>query len=228
MNQAVAIGGPRAVVASRLLSLREAVVLADVPEKEKCVRKDIDSGVLSGARVIAYCDSRLRVAWGSVVAFAAVYKNELLVDSAPFRKAAFDKVLLASMDVEADYFDEFNEFVSRWVCPDATIDIDTYVTIPLGRVCASVRPRLAQYAGGLSRVEEKDKIMGGAAVFRGSRLPVHHVAQMVEDGERVDNILADYSYLTKADVDFACLYSRARPLIGRPRVGGDRDYALDA
>jgi uncharacterized protein (DUF433 family) len=99
-----------------------------------------------------------------------------------------------------------------------TLEIDSYVFIDVKRVLEDVRPRMNLYAKGLMRIEEKSSVLGGKPVFSGTRLSVHHVGKMFARGEPLDNILEDYSYLTKNDVLFAHLYHLAHPTVGRPRA----------
>lgn len=222
MTHTLARGGRRALTTNpRMLSLREAAVLANVLEKEPCVRKDMDAGVFAVADVFDLFKTCRRFDWSSVVVFAAVYGNSILIDSRSLRAAAVSKIYSVTTGA--------GNIMNSWMCPGETVYIDKYLTIPLGLVCEDVKPRIDLYRDGLSRVEEKDAVMGGAAVFKDTRLPVHHVGKMVEDGEAIENILEDYPYLTKDDIEFAFLYSRARPIVGRPRSGGSSgNEAFDA
>lgn len=61
------------------------------------------------------------------------------------------------------------------------------------------------------------EIMAGEAVFPGTRLTVRHIGAMLERGESPDVIQEDYPYLSSEDIEFAFLYVRAYPSVGRPR-----------
>ena len=216
----------------RLLSLRETVVLAGVVEKEKEVRNDISRGVMPSASVVRLKTARLCFRWPDVLVFAAVYGNTHLF-SADLRKVALEKMYFGSADnpdrpihhllppspfmTAVNWKDVFCEcnFEYRY------LNIDNYLSIDVGKACEEVKPRVNLYASGLERVEETDSVLGGAAVFRGSRLPVLHIGKMVEKGESIANIIEDYPSLTEGDVKFARLYYRARPSVGRPRSDGD-------
>ena len=54
-------------------------------------------------------------------------------------------------------------------------------------------------------------IMGGAVTFRNSRLTVRHVGGMLEQGIDAQEILEDYPYLDRSDLEFARLFVRAYP-----------------
>jgi uncharacterized protein (DUF433 family) len=246
-TNAAAADPPRMAVAisPRLLSLRETIVLAGVVEREKEVRNDIHRGVLRGADIIRFDNSRLCFNWPYVLTFAAVYGNAYL-DSVKLRRIALEKVFFVASgrretnrrslaDVGLTVYhasltgNEWRQMLSDCYFSRARVEIDNYLVINLGKACKEVKPRVDAYAEGLDRVEEKDPILGGAAVFRDTRLSVLHIGKMAERGVSVEEILEDYPQLTKGDVEFAKLYYGARPPVGRPRVDGELKHAeLDA
>jgi uncharacterized protein (DUF433 family) len=59
-------------------------------------------------------------------------------------------------------------------------------------------------------------IMRGTPVFKGSRIPVDLVADMLAQGATVDEILEGYPALSKERIAIAPLYMRAFPRRGRP------------
>jgi uncharacterized protein (DUF433 family) len=209
-------------VRDRVLSLRETMVLAGVLEKEKEIRNDVSRGVLPAAQVIRIDNARLRFRWPHVVGFRAVYGNRFL-DSAELRRVALDKVFVAAAghscekNPELSSYGDWYRFISDCGSSRIHVIIDDYLEINLGKACDDVRTRMNLYAYGLSRVEEKDAVLGGAAVFRDTRISVHHIGKMAEGGVSVKDILEDYPSLTENDVEFAKLYYRARPSVGRPR-----------
>jgi len=103
------------------------------------------------------------------------------------------------------------------------VDIDHFLSIDVGKACEEVKPRVNLYAGGLERVEENDAVLGGGAIFKDSRISVLHIGKMADRGESMENILEDYPNLTEGDVNFAKLYYKARPPVGRPRSNGAAD-----
>ena len=212
---------------SRLLSLRETMVLSGTTEREKDIRNDIAHGAFPETNVIRLSDTHLRFQWPHVWVFAAVYGNKLLRDPES-RRSALQKVIWEWTDGSGHrplakfpnsifggntgWYDFFSSCENLKV----TIDIDSYLTIDIGKVCRDVNPRICAYAKGLGRIEKRDEILGGTAVFRGSRISVLHIGKMAERKGSVIEIMEDYD-LTKTDVEFAELYYRARPLAGRRR-----------
>jgi uncharacterized protein (DUF433 family) len=60
------------------------------------------------------------------------------------------------------------------------------------------------------------EIMGGAPVYRGTRIPVELVAAMLEQGATTDEIVDGYPALDREKIELAPLYVRAFPRRGRP------------
>jgi uncharacterized protein (DUF433 family) len=207
-----------------LLSLKEAVVLADVPEKT--VRKDVELGILAAPNLHRLGDGRLSFEWDRVFTIAAVYGNRLL--NPEMRKVAIFKINdMCKKSIEPKWWVTHKTsigFMHHNTIPECRhINIDRYIILDLLTACHNAVSRVRLYAYGLGRVEEKDDVLGGEAVFERSRLPVRHIGKMVENGENTDNILEDYPYLNEDDVRFASLYFRAHPTSGRPRKGGGSD-----
>lgn len=61
------------------------------------------------------------------------------------------------------------------------------------------------------------EIMGGDPVFRGTRVPVHMIADIVAQGQSENDSLESYPRLTAEMVRLAPVYAAAYPLRGRPR-----------
>ena len=66
-------------------------------------------------------------------------------------------------------------------------------------------------------------IMGGDPVFRGTRVPVHMIANLVAQGSTRAEMLESYPRLTPEMIRLAALYAAAYPLRGRPRTQPWRD-----
>lgn len=67
------------------------------------------------------------------------------------------------------------------------------------------------------RVVEDERILGGEPVFRGSRLAVRHIGELMRRGVRSAEIREDYPHLSDSDLEFARLYTLSYPRLGRPR-----------
>jgi len=67
------------------------------------------------------------------------------------------------------------------------------------------------------------EIMGGEPVFRGTRVPVHMIATLLEQGSTEAELLEGYPRLTAEMIRAAPIYAAAYPLRGRPRSQPWRD-----
>jgi uncharacterized protein (DUF433 family) len=67
------------------------------------------------------------------------------------------------------------------------------------------------------------EVLGGDPVFRGTRVPVHVVAAMVEQGSTEADVLNAYPRITAEMVRLALAYAQAYPVRGRPRSQPWRD-----
>ena len=61
------------------------------------------------------------------------------------------------------------------------------------------------------------EILGGDPVFRGTRLPVHLIAELLAQGSKPAELIEGYPRLTTEMVRLAPVYAAAYPLRGRPR-----------
>jgi uncharacterized protein (DUF433 family) len=205
-----------------MLSLREATVLADVAEAK--VRKDIETGLLRPIKSANV--ERLLFRWADVFVFAAVYKGDFL--SAALRKKAFEELegLVAPsgrrhfydhLDAKALLADTLTgDRPSQLFSAYDRLKLDDYLFIDIAKVVEDLTPRVDLYATGLKHIEEKEGVLGGEAVFKDTRLSVKHIGKMREDGEKIEDILEDYPYLRENDVEFARLYFKSHPNVGRP------------
>jgi uncharacterized protein (DUF433 family) len=111
--------------------------------------------------------------------------------------------------------------VARAVEHDAAIDA---ISFSEGSVlliqCKSARKEvetgLRRLADATRMVEFDPEIMRGAPVYKGTRIPVHAVADMLSQGATAAEILAGYPALTREKVELAPMYVKAFPRRGRP------------
>ena len=67
------------------------------------------------------------------------------------------------------------------------------------------------------------EILGGDPVFRGTRVPVHMIAELVAQGLTPAELIEGYPRLTAEMIRLAPIYAAAYPLRGRPRSQPWRD-----
>jgi len=82
---------------------------------------------------------------------------------------------------------------------------------------AAVRRGLTTLEKAKKMVAVDQDVLGGTPCFKGTRIPVHDIAEMVAGGDQKTVILKAYPQLTAEQVDLAVVYAEAYPRRGRPR-----------
>lgn len=92
----------------------------------------------------------------------------------------------------------------------------TALLIEIGTARRVVESQLKQMARMEEMVVSDPEIMRGTPVFRGTRIPVDLVADMLTQGATAEEILEGYPTLSKEKIAIAPQYLRAFPRRGRP------------
>jgi uncharacterized protein (DUF433 family) len=82
----------------------------------------------------------------------------------------------------------------------------------------AVRLGLDQLAKARRLVSSTPGVLGGTPVFKGTRIPVHDIADMLINGDNPATIAKAYPQLDKQRVRLAAIYALAYPRRGRPRA----------
>jgi uncharacterized protein (DUF433 family) len=90
------------------------------------------------------------------------------------------------------------------------------VTIQVKPVRQEIKEQLLRLKKAQDMTACDPEILRGTPVFRGTRIPVELVAEMLADGASVEEILKGYPALDRNKVELATLYVRAFPRRGRP------------
>jgi len=102
--------------------------------------------------------------------------------------------------------------------PPATAEMSPVLEVKLDRVAKDVEGKLARFeAWKKKKVVTADNVLGGEPTFPESRLAVRHVGGMLIRGASKKELLEDYPYLEDDDIEFAPVFVRAYPRMGRPR-----------
>lgn len=91
------------------------------------------------------------------------------------------------------------------------------IRIETGPLVEGIIGRIRAYRAGARRVERHDDVVGGALVFKGTRIPVATVGMLLKRGVPPAELLADYPSLTDVDLEFARIAVELNPPRGRPR-----------
>jgi uncharacterized protein (DUF433 family) len=103
------------------------------------------------------------------------------------------------------------------------IEVEGAIKLDIREPVAEVRARLQELERVRHEVEVDPKIRGGEPVFRGTRIPVHLIADFLERGVLRTEILEDYPALTGESLEIARRYAELYPRRGRPKRTPWRD-----
>lgn len=98
----------------------------------------------------------------------------------------------------------------------ASVRLAKLLTLEVKPVVDELESKVARFRRWKSQLVTSPDIMGGEPVFPKRRLTVRRVGEMLERGESTEVVLEDYPYLTGEDLEFARLFVRAYPRVGRP------------
>jgi uncharacterized protein (DUF433 family) len=76
---------------------------------------------------------------------------------------------------------------------------------------------IARYRKAMSLIIDDPNIQAGAATFKGTRILVHQVADLVSQGATERELREDYPRLTREMIAAATVYAKSHPRRGRPR-----------
>lgn len=100
-----------------------------------------------------------------------------------------------------------------------------FLTIDLREPRRELAASLRKLRRARALVISDPEILGGDPVFRGTRVPVHLIATLLERGSAEADLLESYPRLTAEMVHLAPIYAAAYPLRGRPRAQPWHDQA---
>ena len=98
-----------------------------------------------------------------------------------------------------------------------TVGLLRYV-VDAGAARDAVTTELAAYRKAMAVIVEDPEIQAGAATFKGTRILVHTVADLLKAGATATELKEDYPHLTAAMLAAAPVYARTHPRRGRPKT----------
>jgi uncharacterized protein (DUF433 family) len=103
----------------------------------------------------------------------------------------------------------------------------THLVLERGEVVVRVGAARRAVADGLRKLHQAETsvsidpgTLSGDPCIRGTRIPVHTIAA-IASAAGMGGVRNAYSRLTSAQVELACLYAKAHPRRGRPKLAGD-------
>ncbi len=132
----------------------------------------------------------------------------------PFALSKEDKQSLAKI------LSRGNRTAARWSREGANLVYrsgDVLVSVECKVFRQKVARNLAAFRWGRRRIVSSPDVLGGEPVFRGTRIPVRHVASLFRKGVSEKEIAEDFPALSSRDLAYAHLFSRLGEKPGRPR-----------
>lgn len=111
--------------------------------------------------------------------------------------------------------------IAKQIEADAGIDVvsvsqGSALLIQVKAVREELDERLKKLKRAESVIVEDEETMRGAPVYRGTRIPVELIADMLTQGASIGEILEGYPALDREKIELAALYVQAFPRRGRP------------
>lgn len=186
---------------SRTFTIAETVALTGVSERQ--IRNEIEREVVDVPRTAG---RELRLG------FAALLYFEVLHD---LRE---DWSRQVGPELRKEFYRALKKTLSGRESPSEVVVRDKLV-FRLGALVADTSSRAKRFEQWCSRLVHDDSIKGGEPVFANSRLSVRHVGELLL-GEKSalarKELTEDHPFLTREDLEFAPLFVKAYPRVGRP------------
>lgn len=176
----------------RLLSVNEVACVTGVPLKQ--VYRIIRSNLLSDA--VKRSEGCISILSKGLVGFVGL-------------KLAYDTGGILTLEGRRQLIRRLLDHPEAETIREGAVSIDT------NGMRSSVRQNLTALEKAKGMVEIDSEVLSGMPCFRGTRIPVYHIAWMVANGDEVPAILKAYPRLDEEQVDAATLYAKAYPLRDR-------------
>jgi uncharacterized protein (DUF433 family) len=187
----------KTVAGSEYLSRREAAMFAEVSLRS--VDKAIEEKVVRPSRSLGHGTVLDR---GDVLAIALIARAGLPLR--PQTKRRINEWVHGFFSEES--FEETKELL-----------LSDVLVLRLDSESHQLAERLYRYLKGRERYIEADPdIQGGEPVIKGTRLPVRSVAERLNRGDSIDDLVDDYPRVPKTAFEAARIYAQSHPRRGRP------------
>ena len=171
-----------------LLSVNEVACVAGVPLKQ--VYRIIRSDLLNDA--LKYSKGRISILNKGLVGFVGL-------------KLVYDTGGILTLEGQRQLIRRLLDHPEAETIREGVVSIDT------NGMRSSVGQNLTALEKAKGMVEIDSEVLSGMPCFRGTRIPVYHIAQMVANGDKISAILKAYPVLNEEQVDAAILYAKVYP-----------------
>ena len=176
----------------RVLSVNEVACVAEVPVQN--VYSIIRSNLLSDA--VKRSEGRISILSKGLVGFVGL-------------KLAYDTGGILTLEGRRQLIRRLLDHPEAETIREGAVSIDT------NGMRSSVRQNLTALEKAKGMVEIDSEVLSGMPCFRGTRIPVYHIAWMVANGDEIPAILKAYPRLDEEQVEAAILYAKVYPFRGR-------------
>ena len=111
----------------------------------------------------------------------------------------------------------YQSLVKAWEEKASVLEVARFLFFQLDELSQELSTLIQQFYLWKSKLITDENILGGETVFPQSRLSVRRVGGLLNRGEKPENILDDYPFLSGEDLKFAQLFINAYPQLGRPK-----------
>jgi len=178
----------------------EAAALVNLSEQE--VRKEIEYQIINGDIMSPHAENGQsssrhaapHLSFSALVYLYLVRRSSLLLRSSE-RSSLYKRIVQTMAQDEIP----------------AEIEVVDPFYLRLDAGVAFLDEKVSRFLEWKENLVSHPDIMGGAVTFPNSRLTVRHVGGMLEQGVDAQEILEDYPYLDRLDLEFARLFVRAYP-----------------
>ena len=92
------------------------------------------------------------------------------------------------------------------------------VSVDVRDMKVEVRRGLDRLGRARAAIAVDDEVLSGTPCVKGTRIPAHDIAEMLDNGDGIEAIQEAWPGLTFSQIDAAACYARAYPRRGRPRA----------
>ena len=111
----------------------------------------------------------------------------------------------------------YQRLVKAWEEKATVLEVAKFLILQLDQVSQELSTLIEEFNHWKSKLVTDVNILGGETVFPQSRLSVRRVGSLLNKGEKPEDILEDYPFLSTEDLKCAQLFVNAYPLQGRPK-----------
>lgn len=111
----------------------------------------------------------------------------------------------------------YQRLVKAWEEKATFVEVAKFLILQLDELSQELFALIERFNSWKSKLISDVNIKGGEVVFPESRLSVRRIGNLLNRGEKPENILADYPFLSPEDLKFSQLFVNAYPSQGRPK-----------